>query len=98
MPAWQKRLVILSCFIAIAVLVLCYIFLPDYVYSSGANMRSTDFPKKVGVIELYPIVAVVPFFMGIACRNSKRVGTVMLTYTLLFIFIFAAFLLVGWLR
>lgn len=96
MPAWQKRLVILSCFIAIAVLVLCYIFLPDYVYSSGANMRSTDFPKKVGVIELYPIVAVVPFFMGIACRNSKRVGTVMLTYTLLFIF--AAFLLVGWLR
>lgn len=98
MPAWQKRLVILSCFIAIAVLVLCYIFLPDYVYSSGANMRSTDFPKKVGVIELYPIVAVVPFFMEIACRNSKRVGTVMLTYTLLFIFIFAAFLLVGWLR
>lgn len=49
-------------------------------------------------MELYPIVAVVPFFMGIACRNSKRVGTVMLTYTLLFIFIFAAFLLVGWLR
>lgn len=72
MPAWQKRLVILSCFIAIAVLVLCYIFLPDYVYSSGANMRSTDFPKKVGVIELYPIVAIVSFFYGNCLSKFKK--------------------------